>query len=116
DFDIDFCQNRRGEVLKYVAERYGEENVGQIVTFGQLKAKAAIRDVARVLNLSYGDADRIAKLVPEELNITLKDAFDREPRLREEINKSDTNAYLYESAIALEGNNRNTGMHAAGIV
>ena len=116
DFDIDFCQNRRGEVIDYVVERYGKENVGQIVTFGQLKAKAAVRDVARVLNLPFAEADRLAKLVPDELNIKLSDAYDREPRFREAVEGDDTLGFLYKSALALEGNNRNTGIHAAGVV
>ena len=116
DFDIDFCQNRRGEVIDYVVDRYGKQNVGQIVTFGQLKAKAAVRDVARVLNLPFAEADRLAKLVPDELNIKLAEAYDREPRLREAVESDETLGFLYKSALALEGNNRNTGLHAAGVV
>ncbi|MFT6399508.1 MAG: DNA polymerase-3 subunit alpha [Bradymonadia bacterium] len=116
DFDIDFCQNRRGEVIDYVVETYGKENVGQIVTFGQLKAKAAVRDVARVLNLPFAEADRLAKLVPDELNIKLADAYDKEPRFREAVESDETLGFLYKTALALEGNNRNTGMHAAGVV
>ena len=116
DFDIDFCQNRRGEVIDYVVDRYGKENVGQIVTFGQLKAKAVVRDVARVLNLPFAEADRLAKLVPEELNTKLVDAYDREPRFREAVESDETLSFLYKSALALEGNNRNTGLHAAGVV
>ncbi|MFT6629120.1 MAG: DNA polymerase-3 subunit alpha, partial [Flavobacteriales bacterium] len=116
DFDIDFCQTRRGEVIEYVTDKYGKNNVGMIVTFGQLKAKAAMRDCARVLNLPFADADRLAKLIPDELNIKLADAYDREPRLREAIAEDETIAFLFESALALEGNNRNTGMHAAGVV
>ena len=116
DFDIDFCQSRRGEVIDYVTQKYGVHNVGQIVTFGQMKARAAVRDVARVLNVPYAETDRLAKLVPDELNIKLADAYDREPRLREAINEDPTIGFLYETALALEGNNRNSGMHAAGVV
>lgn len=116
DFDIDFCQNRRMEVIDYVTEKYGKNNVAMIVTFGQLKAKAAVRDVSRVMNLSYADADRLAKLVPNELGIKLADAYDQEPRLRKEVADDETIAFVYESALAVEGNNRNTGIHAAGVV
>ncbi|MCB9507090.1 MAG: DNA polymerase III subunit alpha [Myxococcales bacterium] len=116
DFDIDFCQSRRGEVIDYVTKRYGRENVGQIVTFGQLKARAAVRDVSRVLNLPFAEADRLAKLVPDELNIKLAEAYEREPQLRELVDGDETLGFLFETALALEGNNRNTGMHAAGVV
>ncbi len=116
DFDIDFCQERRGEVIEYVAQRYGRDNVGMIVTFGQLKAKAVVRDVARVLNLPFAEADRIAKLIPNELNIKLSEAAEKEPRLRELIDANPDIAWLYRIGLALEGNNRGTGMHAAGVV
>ena len=116
DFDIDFCQNRRMEVIEYVTAKYGKNNVAMIVTFGQLKAKAAVRDVSRVMNLTYTDADRLAKLVPNALGIKLADAYDQEPRLRKEVAEDETIAFVYESALAVEGNNRNTGIHAAGVV
>ena len=116
DFDIDFCQDRRGEVIEYVSTKYGEHNVGQIVTFGQLKAKAVLRDVARVLDLPPAEGDRLAKLVPNDVNITLEQALEREPLLRQAVESDDTFAFLMESAQALEGNHRNTGMHAAGVV
>ncbi len=116
DFDIDFCMNRRGEVIDYVTRHYGEENVGQIVTFGQLKARACIRDTSRVLNLQYSEADRLAKLIPAELGITLDKAHSQEPRLREALDEDVRYKALYELARSLEGTNRNTGMHAAGIV
>jgi DNA polymerase-3 subunit alpha len=116
DFDIDFCMNRRGEVIEYVTRRYGVDNVGQIITFGQLKARACIRDIARVLNLPFSEADRLAKLIPEELGITLDDAFQKEPRLREAIAGDERLGHLWELARAIEGTNRNLGMHAAGIV
>jgi DNA polymerase III subunit alpha len=116
DFDIDFCMNRRGEVIQYVTEKYGRDNVGQIITYGQLKAKAAVKDVGRALGMSYGDTDRLAKLVPDVLGITLQQALDQEPRLaqlRREDPKVDT---LFEIALSLENLNRQAGMHAAGIV
>ncbi len=116
DFDIDFCMNRRGEVIQYVTEKYGENNVGQIITYGQLKAKACIRDVARALNFSYGEADKIAKLVPDELGITLQGALEQEPKLRELRDEDPRVDALFEIALSLENLNRQAGMHAAGVV
>jgi DNA polymerase-3 subunit alpha len=116
DFDIDFCQNRRGEVIRYVADKYGQDNVGMIITYGQLKAKAVVRDVARVLGLSFADSDRLSKLIPDEVGILLSQAYAREARLREAVAESELNQFLYNIALALEGNNRNTGIHAAGVV
>ena len=116
DFDIDFCMNRRGEVIDYVTQKYGPLNVGQIITYGQLKARACIKDVGRALGLGFGDTDRIAKLVPEELNITLQAALDREPRLREACDENPTVNTLFEIALKLENLNRQAGIHAAGIV
>src|SRR5690606_23426740 len=85
DFDVDFCQDRRGEVIDYVNRKYGAENVCQIITFGKLQARAVIKDVGRVLGLSFADTDAINKLLPDELNITIESALEREPRLREKI-------------------------------
>ncbi|MEZ4460561.1 MAG: DNA polymerase III subunit alpha [bacterium] len=116
DFDIDFCMNRRGEVIEYVTQKYGQHNVGQIITYGQLKARACIRDVGRALGLSFGDTDRIAKLVPEELNITLESALDQEPRLRELCDEDPRVKDLFDISLSLENLNRQAGMHAAGIV
>ena len=116
DFDIDFCMNRRGEVIDYVTQKYGEDNVGQIITYGQLKARACIRDVGRALNFSFGETDRIAKMVPDELNITLQDALDKEPRLREARHEDERVDQMFEIALRLENLNRQAGMHAAGIV
>lgn len=116
DFDIDFCMNRREEVIQYVAEKYGRENVAQIATFGVLKAKSCIRDVGRVMGLPYGEVDKIAKLVPEELNITLDTALEKEPRLRELVESNEVYRRLYATAKSLEGLNRQAGMHAAGVV
>ena len=83
DIDMDFCMDRRGEVINYVVEKYGKDHVAQIITFGTLGAKAAIRDVGRVLEIPYAEVDRVAKLVPNQLNITLQQALDQEPKLRE---------------------------------
>ncbi len=127
DFDIDFCQSRRDEVIKYVSQKYGENNVGQIITFGSLKAKSVLRDVCRVFGLPYSEGDRIAKLVPEVLNISLKDAIEMEPRLKEMLSKPTvlgsveggravTSKDVLEIGLALEGLHRQAGMHAAGVV
>ncbi len=89
DIDIDFCMDRRDEVIKYVTEKYGNDKVAQIITFGTMQAKAVIRDVGRALNMPYGEVDRIAKLVPNVLNITLEDAIKTEPRLQEEERRNE---------------------------
>lgn len=116
DFDVDFCQNRRDEVIKYVTQKYGKTNVAQITTFGKMKAKAAIRDVGRVLELSYTKVDRIAKLIPNELDIKLKDALEQEPRLNEEMKKDSLIDDMIQLALKLEGLARHTSVHAAGVV
>ena len=116
DFDIDFCMNKRERVIQYVTEKYGTENVGQIVTYGSLKAKGVIRDVARVMDLSYSEADRVAKLVPDVLNITLAEALEQEPRLRELREADEQINQLLDIALNLENLYRHTGVHAAGIV
>ena len=116
DFDIDFCMNRRGEVIQYVTEKYGQDNVGQIVTYGQLKAKAVVRDCGRALGLTYGETDRIAKLVPDILGITLQEALDQEPRLRQLRQDDERVDALFDIALSLENLNRHAGMHAAGVV
>jgi DNA polymerase III subunit alpha len=116
DFDIDFCQERRDEVIKYVTERYGANNVAQITTFGKMLAKAALRDVGRVLEVSYGKVDRIAKLIPNELGIKLKDAIVQEPRITEEARRDPMIEDMLKYALKLEGLCRHTSVHAAGIV
>ncbi len=116
DIDIDFCMDRRDEVIRYVQEKYGRANVGQIITFGSMLAKGVIRDVGRVMNLPYGEVDRIAKLVPNELKITLEDALRKEPRLREVVERDANVGKLMETARKLEGNIRHAGTHAAGVV
>ncbi len=116
DFDIDFCMNKRDRVIDYVTQKYGSQNVGQIITYGTMKAKAVVRDVSRVLGLSFGEADRAAKLIPDELGITLERAFAMEPRLTELRNEDPKYAKLFDVAPTLEGLNRQPGMHAAGVV
>jgi DNA polymerase-3 subunit alpha len=116
DIDIDFCQERRGEIIKYVTEKYGKDKVTQICTFGKMMAKGVIRDVGRALNIPYGDADRIAKLVPNVLNITLSDAFKMEPRFAEERKKNPQIDKMLSLSLVLEGLNRHSSVHAAGVV
>jgi DNA polymerase-3 subunit alpha len=116
DIDMDFCMDRRGEVLNYVVDKYGSDHVAQIITFGTLGAKAAIRDVGRVLEMPYADADKVAKLVPNQLNITLKQALDAEPRLRELVETDPKVRELMTIAQSLEGLARHASTHAAGVV
>jgi DNA polymerase-3 subunit alpha len=116
DIDIDFCQERRGEIIKYVTDKYGKDKVTQICTFGKMMAKGVIRDVGRALNIPYGDADRIAKLVPNVLNITLTEAFKMEPRFDEERRKNPQIDKLLSLSLVLEGLNRHSSVHAAGVV
>ncbi|TNF27125.1 MAG: DNA polymerase III subunit alpha [Deltaproteobacteria bacterium] len=116
DFDIDFCMNKRDRVIQYVTQKYGSNNVGQIITYGTMKAKAVVRDVARVLGLTFAEADRAAKLIPDDLGMTLKKAFEVEPRLKALTEEDERYAKLFEYARTLEGLNRQPGMHAAGVV
>ena len=116
DIDIDFCYERREEVIQYVREKYGENNVTQIITFGTMAARAVIRDVGRVLNLRYSDVDRIAKLVPTTLGIKLKDAIDKVEELRELQNGDEIHRELIEYSLVLEGLARHASTHAAGVV
>jgi len=116
DIDIDFCEARRGEVLEYVRQKYGERRVSQIITFGKLKAKSVVRDVGRVMGLSYSDCDRIAKMIPNELNITLAAAAEKTPDLKKAIETEPATRQLWEYAGLLEGLSRNAGVHAAGVV
>jgi len=116
DIDMDFCMARRGEVINYVVDKYGSDHVAQIITFGTLGAKAAIRDVGRVLELPYAEADKVAKLVPSQLNITLQEALDQEPRLRELVQTDAKIAELMTVAQSLEGLARHASTHAAGVV
>ncbi|HSU59819.1 MAG TPA: DNA polymerase III subunit alpha [Bryobacteraceae bacterium] len=115
DIDIDFCTNRRGEVIQYVTEKYGREQVAQIITFGTLAAKAAIKDVGRVLDMSFAEVDRISKLVPKQLNIKLEKAIE-DPDLKEAAAKEPRVKEVLDISLKLEGVCRNAGMHAAGVV
>jgi DNA polymerase-3 subunit alpha len=118
DFDIDFCQERREEVIDYVQERYGKDRVAQIITFGTLQARAVLRDVGRVLQMPLGQVDRLAKMVPANPAnpVTLAQAIELEPRLREARDNEKAVATLLETALELEGLYRNASTHAAGIV
>ncbi len=116
DIDIDFCEARRGEVLEYVRQKYGERRVAQIITFGKLKAKSVVRDVGRVMGWSYRDADRIAKMIPNELNITLDSAVEKNPELKRAVATEPATRQLFDYAKVLEGLSRNAGVHAAGVV
>ncbi|NNE93769.1 MAG: DNA polymerase III subunit alpha, partial [Verrucomicrobiales bacterium] len=116
DIDIDFCQTRRPEVIDYVRQKYGEEAVSHIITFGTLGAKSVVRDVGRVMGLSYSEGDRIAKMIPNELGVTLADARKKNPELKEELENNDTISELWRYSTFLEGLTRGTGVHAAGVV
>ena len=116
DIDTDFCMEGRDEVIRYVSEKYGTDRVAQIITFGKMQAKAVIRDVGRALNMPYGEVDRIAKLIPNVLNINLEDAIKQEPRLQEEQKKNDKIRRLLALSRSLEGLNRHSSTHAAGVV
>ena len=116
DIDIDFCVRRRGEVIEYVTSKYGRENVAQIITFGTMAAKAAIKDVGRAMDMPYGEVDRLAKLVPNQLNITLDDALKQSPQLRSQVEHDERVADLFEVARRLEGLARHASTHAAGVV
>ena len=118
DFDIDFCQDRREEVIRYVQEKYGRDQVGQIITFGTLQARAVLRDVGRVLQMPYGQVDRLCKMVPANPAnpVKLKDAVEAEPRFAEEVEKEPVVQNLLDTAMKLEGLYRHASTHAAGIV
>ena len=116
DIDIDFCTHRRGEVIQYVTEKYGREQVAQIITFGTLGARAAIKDVGRALDMSFGEVDRITKMIPNELNIKLKAAIEKEPDLTKAARADERVADILNTAQTLEGMCRNASVHAAGVV
>ena len=116
DIDIDFCYERRGEIIDYVTKKYGADNVAQIITFGSMQAKAAVRDVGRAMGMSYPDVDRIAKLIPNEIGITIEQALNIEPQLREATEFDKTAKQLLTTAQVLEGLNRHASIHAAGVV
>jgi DNA polymerase-3 subunit alpha len=116
DFDIDFCMDQRDDVIQYVAERYGRDKVSQIITYGSMAAKAVVRDVGRALNHPYGFVDKIAKLIPFELGITLDKALEQEPALKARYEQEEDVKLLIDTARKLEGLTRNVGKHAGGVV
>lgn len=116
DFDVDFCQDRRGEVIDYVSRKYGAERVCQIITFGKLQARAVIKDVGRVLGLAFAETDQLTKLLPDELDITVERALEMEPRLRERMEADPKISQVIQYALLLEGLYRNAGIHAAGVI
>jgi len=116
DIDIDFCFERRGEVIEYVTHKYGKNNVAQIITFGTMQARAAIRDVGRVMGVSYSDVDKIAKMIPADPNIDIKQALNIEPQLNQLYKNDATAAKVIDTAMVLEGLNRHASIHAAGVV
>jgi DNA polymerase-3 subunit alpha len=116
DFDIDFCMDRRDEVIEYVAIKYGRDHVSQIITYGTMAAKAVIRDVGRVLGFPYGFVDQIAKLIPFDIGMTLDKAMEEEKELRRRYNAEDDVKSLFDLAMKLEGLSRNAGRHAGGLV
>lgn len=116
DFDIDFCMEGRDRVIEYVMDTHGHDSVSQIITYGTMAAKAVVRDVGRVLGLGYGFVDKIAKLIPFELGITLEKAMEQEPQLRDRYEQEEDVRTLIDLALKLEGITRNVGKHAGGIV
>jgi DNA polymerase-3 subunit alpha len=116
DIDIDFCMRRRGEVIEYVTNKYGRGNVAQIITFGTMAAKAAIKDVGRAMDVPYGEVDKIAKLVPNQLNIELADALSQSSQLKSMVDSDERYKELMEIALRLEGLVRHPSTHAAGVV
>ncbi|MCB9987364.1 MAG: DNA polymerase III subunit alpha [Rhodospirillales bacterium] len=118
DFDVDFCQDRRDEVIRYVQDRYGHDRVAQIITFGKLQARAVVRDVGRVLQMPYGQVDRLAKMIPQNPAnpISLEEALEADADLRVELRREETTAKLIDIALKLEGLYRHASTHAAGVV
>ena len=116
DFDVDFCQWRREEVIRYCVGKYGQKNVAQITTFGKMQAKGAVKSVGRAMNLGYSRVDQFTKLFPPDLGITLSDALSMEPRLSEEMEKDDGLRECMDYAMKLEGLASHTSVHAAGLV
>ena len=118
DFDIDFCQDKRDQVIRYVQDKYGPDQVAQIITFGKLQARAALRDVGRVLEMPYGQVDRLCKMVPNNPAnpVSLKEAVEGEPRLQAERDQDEAVAHLLDTAMKLEGLYRHASTHAAGVV
>ena len=116
DIDIDFCMRRRGEVIDYVTRKYGRDNVAQIITFGTMAAKAAVKDVGRAMDIALWEVDRLAKLMPATLSIELADALKQSPQLKAAVEADDRMKDLMKVALRLEGLARHASTHAAGVV
>jgi len=116
DIDMDFCQDKRGDIIEYVRSKYGKENVAQVITFGSLLAKGVLRDVARIFGIDYSIADKFVKLIPDRLGIKLSEAIEEEEKIRNLVEEEPVYKRLYDFGLNLEGLKRNTGMHAAGVV
>jgi DNA polymerase-3 subunit alpha len=116
DFDIDFCQDRRQEVIQYVTDKYGQASVSQIITYGKLQTRAALKDVGRALGMTFAETDVVSKLIPEKLGISLKEAIEQEPRIREMMETNPQISTLIDLALKVEGLVRHAGIHAAGVI
>jgi DNA polymerase-3 subunit alpha len=116
DIDIDFADDRRADVIDYVRQKYGRDSVAQIITFGTMGAKSVVRDVGRVMGLSYGDCDRLAKMIPNELKMTLEKALKQSPELKAAYESEEVTRELIDTAFVLEDITRNASVHAAGVV
>jgi DNA polymerase-3 subunit alpha len=116
DIDVDLCMERRAEVIAYIVHKYGKNNVSQIITFGTMKAKMSVRDVGRALNVPLAKVNQLAKLIPDDLNITIEQALDKDPDLRSFVETDEEAASIIQAAKVLQGSIRNTGIHAAGII
>jgi len=116
DIDMDFCQDKRGDIIEYVREKYGKNNVAQVITFGSLLAKGVLRDVARIFGIDYSIADNFVKLIPDKLGIKLSEAIEEEEKIKKLVEEEPVYKRLFDFGLKLEGLKRNTGMHAAGVV
>ena len=116
DIDIDFADDRRADVIEYVREKYGRDSVAQIITFGTMGAKSVVRDVGRVMGLSYGECDRLAKMIPAELKMDLTKALKQSPEFKEAYETEEVTRELVDTAMVLEDLTRNASVHAAGVV
>jgi DNA polymerase-3 subunit alpha len=116
DFDVDFCMRRRDEVVNYVRDKYGKDRVANIITFGTFGAKMIVRDLARVNDIEYAEANKLAKMIPDELNITLEDSVRKSPELAAEVQRNETAKIIYDQGRVIEGMIRNTGKHACGVI
>ncbi|MFU8847385.1 MAG: DNA polymerase III subunit alpha [Opitutales bacterium] len=116
DFDVDFCMRRRDEVVNYVRDKYGKDRVANIITFGTFGAKMIVRDLARVNDIDYAEANKLAKMIPDELNITLEDSVRKSPELADEVQRNPVAKIIYDQGRVIEGMIRNTGKHACGVI